>query len=109
MNRPAILPHTCTSDPAAPAGNTSNTSNHQILQDPFALVNLMARHEIDKNRSAQLSVDNLTDQIYGARHRAGAEPSSLAPCCHAIAMPAMATGGRKRRAGPQAVCSSSMA
>ena len=50
---------TYTTDPAAPAGNTTN---NQILQDSFAMVNLMARYEINKNWSAQLNVDNLTDK-----------------------------------------------
>jgi outer membrane receptor for ferric coprogen and ferric-rhodotorulic acid len=50
---------TYTTDPAAPAGNTTN---NQIVQDSFAMVNLMARYQINPNWTAQLNVDNLTDK-----------------------------------------------
>jgi len=50
---------TYTADPAAPAGNPTNG---QIVQDSFAMVNLMARYEINNNWSAQFNVDNLTDK-----------------------------------------------
>ncbi|MET0322243.1 MAG: TonB-dependent siderophore receptor [Duganella sp.] len=50
---------TYTTDPAAPLGNTTD---NQIVQDSFAMVNLMARYEINRNWSAQLNVDNLTDR-----------------------------------------------
>lgn len=48
---------TYTADPKAPPG-----SNGLIEQSSFALVNLMARYEIDRQWSAQLNVDNLLDK-----------------------------------------------
>jgi outer membrane receptor for ferric coprogen and ferric-rhodotorulic acid len=48
---------TYTADPAAPAG-----TNGLIEQSSFALVNLMARYEIDRQWSAQLNIDNLLDR-----------------------------------------------
>ncbi len=44
---------------SAPAGNTTN---NRLQQDSYALVNLMARYEINPNWSAQLNVNNLTDK-----------------------------------------------
>lgn len=42
-----------------PAGDTE-----KIEQDAYALVNLMARYDVTDNLSAQLNVDNLTDEEY---------------------------------------------
>ncbi len=42
-----------------PAGNAE-----KIEQDAYALVNLMARYEVSENLTAQLNVDNLTDEEY---------------------------------------------
>jgi len=42
-----------------PAGN-----REKIEQEAYALVNLMARYEVTDNLTAQLNVDNLTDEEY---------------------------------------------
>jgi outer membrane receptor for ferric coprogen and ferric-rhodotorulic acid len=52
---------TYTIDPGAP--NFAN--NHGVInQDGFTLVNLMARYDINKNLSAQLNVNNVTDKTH---------------------------------------------
>ncbi len=43
----------------SPAGNAE-----KIEQEAYALVNLMARYEVSENLTAQLNVDNLTDEEY---------------------------------------------
>ncbi|XLZ71495.1 TonB-dependent siderophore receptor [Massilia sp. SR12] len=48
---------TYTLDPAAP-----DNTNGRIEQDSFALVNLMARYDINKQLSAQLNINNLFDK-----------------------------------------------
>ena len=54
---------TYTVDPAAPAGTPTGG---RILQDSFAVVNLMARYDINQNWSAQVNVSNLTDKKHFA-------------------------------------------
>lgn len=52
---------TYTIDPVAP----NFATNHGVInQDGFALVNLMARYDINKNLSAQLNVNNVTDKTH---------------------------------------------
>ena len=72
---------TYTRDPGAPAGTPTNGN---IVQDGFALVNLMARYDISKNLSAQLNVNNVTDKkhfgmfaAYGAITYAAPRSTSL--------------------------------
>jgi outer membrane receptor for ferric coprogen and ferric-rhodotorulic acid len=52
---------TYTIDPGAP---NFATTHGVINQDGFALVNLMARYDINKNLSAQLNVNNVTDKTH---------------------------------------------
>ncbi|WP_338762802.1 TonB-dependent siderophore receptor [Massilia sp. METH4] len=52
---------TWTADPTAPAN-----TNGRIEQDSFALVNLMARYDINDRLSAQLNIDNAFDKKHYA-------------------------------------------
>ncbi|MET0265433.1 MAG: TonB-dependent siderophore receptor [Duganella sp.] len=67
---------TFTLDPAAPSGNTTG---NQIVQDSFALVNVMARYQFNKNWSGQLNIDNLTDKKHFAMFAAFNQINYSAP------------------------------
>ncbi|WP_426193952.1 TonB-dependent siderophore receptor [Massilia sp. DWR3-1-1] len=70
-----------TVDPLAPAA-----SNGLIEQDAFALVNLMARYEINKQWSAQLNVNNALDKRHVGMFAAYGAVSNAAPRSAALTL-----------------------